>query len=87
MLLTLSTALAHDAQTGMTYPFSCCGGQDCKPVPCDELVEQDNGWWEYLPTHTPFPPHVVQPSQDRFCHICVTPSVKQGRCAFIHSGV
>ena len=27
-----STASAHDAPTGWTYPYSCCSGQDCREV-------------------------------------------------------
>jgi len=35
------------------YPGICCGEQDCKPVACDQLVE-DRGGWLYIPTGNRF---------------------------------
>lgn len=68
------------------YPSACCGQQDCKPVPCDELVEDRDGWL-YIPTGNHFTPFQVQPSQDRYCHVCLGLSDKRSLCAFILSGV
>jgi hypothetical protein len=65
------------------YPQSCCGGLDCKPVPCEELVE-GRGGWVHIPTGTVF--YDVQPSQDRFCHVCINPNGNRALCAFIQMG-
>lgn len=67
------------------YSQSCCGRIHCHPVPCDQLVE-DNDGWVYLPTHNHFYAAQVFPSQDRFCHVCI--DVNQGRslCAYVRQG-
>ncbi len=67
------------------YPTVCCGNQDCKPVPCDQLVEDRDGWL-YIPTGNHFTPLQVQPSQDRYCHVCLGLTDKRSLCAFILSG-
>ena len=77
-LLAASFILIHG-----WYPTACCGGFDCKPVPCDQLVE-GRGGWIYLPTGTVFDDFRVQPSQDRNCHVCIING--QGACAFIQMG-
>lgn len=69
------------------YPNSCCGGMDCKPVPCEQLVE-DNDGWVYLPTRNHFHPAQVQPSPDRNCHVCIAKGGDhRSLCAFIQMGV
>jgi hypothetical protein len=63
-LLSLSTA----AYAHSWYPKDCCHGADCRPVPCDELVETRNGlMWRGV---VPFTETQVKPSQDQFCHVC-----------------
>jgi len=65
------------------YPQSCCAEQHCKPVPCEELVEQADGKWRWHDYY--FVRSVVYPSQDKFCHVCtIGPN---GQCAFIQQGV
>jgi len=69
------------------YPSQCCGGQDCRPIDCSQLVEQSNGRWLYIPTHNEFSPEQVYPSQDRFCHVCVSSGADhRSLCAFIQMG-
>jgi hypothetical protein len=49
------------------YPETCCGGQNCHPVACDEISEHDDGYhWRNLV----FLREQVQPTQDRDCHVC-----------------
>lgn len=79
-VMLASQALAHS-----WYPSECCGQQDCKPVPCDQLVEDRDGWL-YLPTGNRFAPLQVQPSWDRYCHVCLGLIDKRSLCAFIHTG-
>ena len=50
------------------YPKNCCHGADCRPVPCDELVETRNGiMWRGVVL---FNDAQIKASQDRFCHVC-----------------
>jgi len=39
------------------YPQWCCGSQDCRPIPCSEIVIEDGV--------------AVFPSPDQRCHACV----------------
>lgn len=87
-ILLLAAALFTGPAFGHSwYPNTCCGGMDCKPVPCDQLVEDNNGWWKYLPTGNLFHPSQVQPSQDQFCHVCVGMFDHRSLCAFVQSSV
>ncbi len=81
LALLISTAYSHS-----WYPQSCCSQTDCRPVPCHDIVEIDNGQWQYLPTLTKFPSYAVHPSQDRYCHVCISAHVQQGYCVFIQNG-
>jgi hypothetical protein len=67
--LFLSAALALMPAHSF-YSSQCCGGTDCHPVPCDQLVEARGGWL-YLPTGNEFAEEQVHPSQDRNCHVCL----------------
>ncbi len=78
LLAALALMLVHG-----WYPQSCCGDFHCHPVPCEELVE-GRGGWVHIPTGTVFDDFRVQPSKDRFCHICIING--QGACAFIQMG-
>jgi hypothetical protein len=63
-----STSSAHEAPSGWKYPQACCAGQDCKPVPCEEIREEDNGYtWNQLF----FTKDKVHASHDNECHVCV----------------
>lgn len=77
LLFIASAAFAHS-----WYPFGCCGDQDCRPVPCEELVEDKDGWL-YVPTGNHFHPTQVSPSQDRHCHVCLGRPDGRSLCAFI----
>ena len=37
-------ALAHDAPTGWSYPFSCCSGYDCREVSEKAISESPQGY-------------------------------------------
>lgn len=78
--VTAGTAVAHS-----WYPSACCGGDDCFPVACDQLVEDRTGW-VYLPTGNHFETTQVQPSQDRSCHVCLGLADKRSLCAFVLQG-
>lgn len=51
------------------YPQACCGGQDCRPVPCAEIRPIPSGWiWHGVE----FSRLVMKPSPDGACHVCVS---------------
>jgi hypothetical protein len=56
VLLLTGFLLAHD-----WYPAECCSGQDCHPVPCEEIDGN-------LYRNTIFPS--VRQSLDDKCHAC-----------------
>lgn len=37
-------ALAHDAPTGWSYPYSCCSGYDCRAVEPKLISERPEGY-------------------------------------------
>lgn len=62
------------------YPQACCGGYDCHPVPCDELLPQKDGgvkWMDENGTTYTWDYRQVQPSQDNKCHVCIVPPYPQ----------
>jgi hypothetical protein len=68
LVLLGSAAYAHS-----WYPNDCCHDADCRPVPCDELVETRNGiMWRGVVL---FNDAQVKASQDRFCHVCAKEQV------------
>lgn len=73
-----SIILAHS-----WYDPWCCNDKDCRPVPCTELIEQNNGDLEYKGYI--IPKDKIKPSQDKDCHVCIF--LEQGRCAYVHQGV
>jgi hypothetical protein len=44
LLLAVIAAQAHDAPSGWKYPFSCCSGQDCRPVTTRTISERPEGY-------------------------------------------
>jgi hypothetical protein len=87
-------AIAHE-----WYPSNCCGGGDCHPVPCQELVQdQSTRWWRWVPTaeseprwppgkalYFDFAPERLQGSPDGMCHTCVSNTMAP-MCIFIPPG-
>lgn len=52
------------------YPSNCCSGNDCRPVPCKELIVQDNGNVKYK--NMEFSKEQKKYSPDGLCHVCHT---------------
>src|ERR1700722_8506421 len=82
LVLITSAAYAHS-----WYPHDCCHDADCRPVPCDELVETRHGvMWRGVVL---FNDAQEKASQDRFCHVCAKEQVGSSLlpylplCAFI----
>jgi hypothetical protein len=93
-LALLLALLAPAAWAHSFYPTECCSGQDCQPVDCDALREEEHGAVSYSPKTAAYPPEKpatyiftrdrVKPSQDDRCHVCVN----GGRplCVFVQQG-
>lgn len=64
LCLTVVGASAHD-----WYDRSCCSGQDCHPIPCEEIIEKSKSLfykgWEFFGQS-------IKPSQDGLCHVCIS---------------
>lgn len=77
-VLVPAVARAHD-----WYPQQCCSGQDCRPVPCDEITASpDYYFWKGMR----FPKNAAKPSEDNQCHICASPG-GMPRCMFLQGSV
>lgn len=78
----IGAAAAHE-----WYDQSCCGGYDCKPIPCEELEETNvGGTWRYMPTGNIFEREQVKPSQDSQCHVCLGRMDGRSLCAYVLQG-
>ena len=91
--LLLATTLA--AQAHSWYPIECCKSKeehgDCRPVPCEELLEDQHGGVDYrAPEGSKIyvAPSRVHPSPDSKCHICYEPRGEGGVgfCAWLQYG-
>lgn len=68
------------------YPAKCCSGTDCKPVPCDSLVELKGGDMGYVDENGKayrFAKEKINPSEDNECHVCIHATSDQPLCVFI----
>jgi hypothetical protein len=68
--ITIYILLGALAYAHSWYPAECCGDGDCHPVPCNEITQDDFGYyWHGI--------HFTWamdkgPSIDGACHVCVT---------------
>lgn len=51
------------------YDSSCCSDKDCRPVPCKELIAQDDGGVKYK--EFKFYKSQSKPAPDGMCHVCI----------------
>ena len=61
------------------YPLNCCSDKDCKPIPCDSIVETTKGYTYY---GMEFLQSQVKPSLDGLCHACYT-ELMHPLCLFV----
>lgn len=51
------------------YDASCCSGQDCHPIDCEDIIEKGKSLfykgWEFYNT-------MIKPSKDVACHVCIS---------------
>src|SRR6266481_2974617 len=89
-VLCTSAANAHDWYTGLVDPvtgYSCCGGQDCRPVPSTDIRLSRNGdlelWldgaWRFVD-----PQKILKiSSPDSRVHACWLPAYQELRCVIL----
>jgi hypothetical protein len=80
-LLVATPVSAHD-----WYPTQCCGGHDCRPVPCTDIEVHADGSATYKPENAQF--EKIQNSPDGECHVCTRASpiykgTVYGYCAYM----
>ena len=88
--LCTSSAVAHDWYTNLVDPvtgYSCCGGQDCRPVPREDIrLGQDgdlelflDGKWRHVD-----PQKILKiSSPDSRVHACWIPLFEELRCVIL----
>jgi hypothetical protein len=69
------------------YAPECCSSRDCYPVNIQDLIENQDGSWTYLPRRITFPKHQVKPSQDRNNHVCIGIHSNLPLCVYIVQGM
>lgn len=84
-LFSASTAMAHDAPTGWSYPFSCCSNQDCREVPDASIRETPAGYLASNGETIPYTDKRIKHSPDGHFHLCTVAGEEKGRalCLFI----
>lgn len=82
-ILASQLMLVHDF-----YDPSCCSGQDCKPVQCNELKTQDDGYTEYRGFL--FSKEMRKTAPDGMCHVCISKydegRINIPRCVYFPAG-
>jgi hypothetical protein len=63
IVLAAMMVLAHS-----WYPWACCGGEHCHPVPCGSIKADELGLsWNGIIFTQP----MIRESLDEQCHVCV----------------
>lgn len=85
LLILPSSAFAHTATLGWSYPFSCCAGYDCREIPQTSIIESPEG---YIIRNTneviPYSDTRLKPSPDGLYHWCSVAGANNSRtiCLF-----
>jgi hypothetical protein len=84
MLFNGAAVSAHDF-----YDEECCHGQDCRPVPCEQIHRDhhnDYVWDDGTPKAL-FYKSQMRISLDGRCHICVSRGSPYGICIYLPPGI
>jgi hypothetical protein len=74
-VLLSAVLLAH-----WLYSDECCGGNECHPVACAEVIPFKDGWhWHNIM----FAKNVLKISPDGSCHVCVQSGAFIGHCIYM----
>jgi hypothetical protein len=72
-LVVVAQLITSAAGAHSWYPKECCSDNDCRPVPCAELIKGKQGLnWR---GRVIFGEMQIHASLDDLCHVCVTPYV------------
>jgi hypothetical protein len=76
---------AHDAPTGWNYPFACCSGMDCRPIPEKAISERAEGYVVPSGEVVGYQDTRLKDSPDGAYHWCTVAGADDGRtiCLFI----
>jgi len=94
LILALAPAAsAHMAPTGWMYDNYCCGGQDCQPIPTENVQITPEGYVVSIPNgqHVTasrdhrklFHYNEVRKSGDENFHGCILPNSQEFRCLYV----
>jgi hypothetical protein len=75
LLTLLFMIAATPAAAHSWYPEGCCRENHCHPAPCDSIKPDRGGFWWFDDATQQvihFESQQMKPSQDEFCHVCVT---------------
>lgn len=85
LILSIAPAWGHSQ-----YDQYCCGGKDCHEVNAEDVVENSDGSWTYLPDNITFDRSMVRPSFNGKFHVCILPdesgAVTMPRCIYVLQG-
>jgi hypothetical protein len=80
----------HAAPVGWSYDAWCCGGQDCHPIPREEVRVTPEGYLVTIPQDGDardlsrlFRYDEVRESGDGQYHACIIPGSRQFRCFYV----
>ena len=86
-------ARAHSAPSGWAYDSWCCGGQDCQPIPEDQVRVTPEGYLVTIPNGSHVTAHrdirhlfhydEVRFSGDGEYHACILPRSQEFRCLYV----
>lgn len=68
LTFVLVVQLSTSAQAHSWYPWECCSGNDCAPVPREQVNEVTGGW--KLPDGRFIPYRQARMSPDGLFHLC-----------------
>lgn len=88
-LVLASNLFAHEAPSGMRYPFECCSNRDCAPITNMTMLPDGsrritNGNGDTAIFGSRFPIRIPEDGRD---HACITPGVGTPLCLFMGGGV
>ena len=63
-------AVAHESPAGWSYNWTCCSGQDCRPIAQSSIKETENGYIVPSGEVIPYGNTKIQNSQDQDFHWC-----------------
>lgn len=86
LLLTSTSAMAHDAPTGWQYGYECCSSIDCRQIPEDWVKETPAGYVMKTGEVLEYTDKRVKSSPDGMTHWCTIAGRDDGRTLCLYRG-